>query len=84
MTGGAAPNFPTASELPLLGSNQDSPDPEGGCNGLNSSNLQQFSRVRVTRCWCLLGVDGLGVVSLGLMSKLTTLPCSAGTAGPDF
>src|SRR5215207_8279324 len=35
MTGGAAPNFPTASELPLLGSsrrppevNQDSPDPE--------------------------------------------------------
>ena len=30
MTGGAAPNFPTASELPLLGSNQDSPDPESG------------------------------------------------------
>ena len=29
MTGGAAPNFPTASELALLGSNQDSPDPEG-------------------------------------------------------
>jgi hypothetical protein len=28
MTGGAAPTFPTASELPLLGSNQDSPDPE--------------------------------------------------------
>ena len=28
MTGGAAPNFPTASELLLLGSNQDSPDPE--------------------------------------------------------
>ena len=28
MTGGAAPNFPTASELPLLGSNQDSPDPD--------------------------------------------------------
>jgi hypothetical protein len=35
MTGGAAPNFPTASELPLLDSsrrppevNQDSPDPE--------------------------------------------------------
>jgi GTP-binding protein len=29
MTGGAPPNFPTASELPLLGSNQDSHDPEG-------------------------------------------------------
>ena len=35
MTGGAAPTFSTASELPLLGSsrrrpeaNQDSPDPE--------------------------------------------------------
>jgi hypothetical protein len=36
--------------LPLLGSNQDSPDPEGPCNRPNSSNLPPFTRVRVTRC----------------------------------
>jgi hypothetical protein len=33
MIGGAAPNFPTASKLPLLGSNQDSPDLESSRPG---------------------------------------------------
>jgi hypothetical protein len=44
MTGGAAPNFPTASELPLLGSNQDSPDPE---------SLSGFSGQFVSVCLCV-------------------------------
>jgi hypothetical protein len=41
-------------ELPLLGSNQDYPDPEGPLDTLTSSNLQPFTRVRVTRCWSQL------------------------------
>src|SRR3954462_8454635 len=35
--------------LPLLGSNQDSPDPEGAVKH------PEFPRLRVTRCWSLLG-----------------------------
>jgi hypothetical protein len=42
-------------QLPILGSNQDSPDPEWRHNQPNSSNLLTFTRVRVTRCWSLLG-----------------------------
>ena len=42
------------ASLPLLGSNQDSPDPEGRCTRLNSSNLLPFTRARVIRCRSLL------------------------------
>jgi hypothetical protein len=45
MTGGAAPNFPTASELPLLGSNQDSPDPESHRPGKHSDNWLGFGHL---------------------------------------
>ena len=41
--------------LPLLGSNQDSPDPEGAVEHPEFQQLATLTRVRVTRCWSLLG-----------------------------
>jgi hypothetical protein len=40
--------------LPLLGSNQDSPDPEGALEAPEFQQLATITRVRVTRCWSLL------------------------------
>ena len=39
------------SALPLLGSNQDSPDPEGPPQLAKFQQLGHKMRVRVTRCW---------------------------------
>jgi hypothetical protein len=50
MTGGAAPTFPTASELPLLGSNQDSPDPESSGRGSLSGQLVGIRPLSEHRC----------------------------------
>ena len=41
--------------LPLLGSNQDSPDPEGPLKNPTFQQLATFYASRVTRCWSLLG-----------------------------
>jgi len=55
VTGGAAPNFPTASELPLLGSNQDSPNPEGP---LSPAELQQLAALYASLCHPMLEFAG--------------------------
>src|SRR6476661_10670979 len=59
------------ASLPLLGPNQDSPDPEGP---LYLPQLQQLAAVRASSCHPLLGFEGfhLGLcrTSLAQMSKL--------------
>jgi hypothetical protein len=51
---GSSRRRPEASRRPPE-VNQDSPDPEGRGNQLNSSNLHPSTRARGTRCWSLLG-----------------------------
>jgi hypothetical protein len=43
-------------QLPLLGPNQDSPDPEGPLKPTEFQQLAHKMRVRGTRCWSLLGL----------------------------
>jgi hypothetical protein len=51
---GHCPSWARA-EGDLLGSTRTLLIQRGHHNRSNSSNLQQFTRVRVTRCWSLLG-----------------------------
>ena len=43
-------------QLPLLGSNQDSPDPEEALVDPELQQLATYARVCGTRCWSLLGL----------------------------
>jgi hypothetical protein len=83
-------------QLPLLGSsrrralgpNQDSPDPEGPPQLAKFQQLAQKMRVRVTRCWSLLGsmLDFAVLYSLKCQSLLPASRQLPGTAaeGPSL